>query len=436
MGLGLWVFSEWQVGTPFVVFSCLAILLQAIVILRSLLGPTPKYQLSETNSEDLDSDEFLYELESITDSKVNRRTALEVFTNGSEFYEAELHAISSAQKSICLEAYIFQTGKIAERFRDALTERARAGLKVNVLLDGLGSAGTRESYFAEMKQAGGCVGWYHDLKWHHIPDYNNRTHRELLILDGKSGFIGGAGIADHWYTGHNHNPRWRDTMVRVEGDAVSNLQSTFAENWLEARGELLNGREYFPMHFAANESNVLVIASTPSAGGATRARTLFQLLVASAQKSILITTPYFLPDKSMSDELLRAHRRGVDIKIVVPGRRADHLLTRSASRRAYGPLLKEQVQIFEYLPAMIHAKILIIDGLWSVVGSTNMDHRSFGLNDEVNLAARDPGFTARLERDFARDMAESRAVSYDEWRRRSLVERAPEILGWVMQRQQ
>lgn len=436
MGLGLWGFSEWHVGTPFVVFSCLAILLQAIVILRSLLGPSLKYQLSATNGEALDSDEFLYELESITDSKVNHRTALEVFTNGNEFYEAELQAIASAQKTICLEAYIFQTGKIADRFRDALTERARAGVKVNVLLDGLGSVGTQESYFNEMKKAGGCVGWYHDLKWHHIPDYNNRTHRELLIIDGKFGFIGGAGIADHWYTGHKNNPRWRDTMVRVEGDAASNLQSTFAENWLEARGELLIGRDYFPLSFAQNETNALVIASTPSAGGATRARTLFQLLVASAQKSILITTPYFLPDKSMSDELLRAQRRSVEIKVVVPGRKADHMLTRSASRRAYGPLLKEGVQIFEFQAAMIHAKILMIDGLWAVVGSTNMDHRSFGLNDEVNLAVRDRGFTARLERDFARDMAESRAISYDEWRRRPLVERAPELLGWVLQRQQ
>jgi cardiolipin synthase len=158
--------------------------------------------------------------------------------------------------------------------------------------------------------------------------------------------------------------------------------------------------------------------------------------VASAQKSILITTPYFLPDKSMSNELLRAHRRGVDIKIVVPGRQADHLLTRSASRLAYGQLLKEGVHIYEYQPAMIHAKILIIDSLWAVVGSTNMDHRSFGLNDEVNLAARDRGFTARLERDFARDMAESRAISYEQWKHRPLLERAPEILGWVLQRQQ
>jgi cardiolipin synthase len=309
-------------------------------------------------------------------------------------------------------------------------------VQVKVLLDGLGSVGTTEKYFADLTKAGGCIGWYHSLKWHNIPDYNNRSHRELLTIDGKFGFIGGAGVADHWYTGVHGNPRWRDTMVRVEGEAASNLQSTFAENWLEACGELIHGPDYFPIHFAENETSALVIASTPSAGGSTRARTLFQILVASARKSIFINTPYFLPDKSMSDELVRAHRRGVDIKIVVPGRKADHMLTRSASRRAYGRLLKEGVKIFEYQPAMIHAKILMVDGLWSVVGSTNMDHRSFGLNDEVNLAVRDRGFNARLERDFARDMAESRAITYEQWQHRPLVERAPEILGWVLQRQQ
>jgi cardiolipin synthase len=280
------------------------------------------------------------------------------------------------------------------------------------------------------------VSWYNALKWHTLPNYNNRSHRELLIVDGKIGFIGGAGVADHWYTGKGGNARWRDTMVRVEGDAAPNLQATFAENWLESFGELLTGNDYFPRHFAPNVTVAMVIASTPSAGGASRARTLFQLLLASAQKSINITTPYFLPDKSMMDELLRARQRGVEVRIVVPGPKSDHILTRSSSRRSYGRLLQAGVSIYEYQPAMIHAKILTIDGRWAVIGSTNMDHRSFGLNDEVNLAARDRAFTARLELDFARDVAESRAITYDQWKHRPVFERAPELLGWVLQRQQ
>src|ERR1051326_568357 len=238
MSLGLLILFVWRVGTPFVVFACLAIFLQSIVILRALMGPSPKYSLGETGSEALDSEEFLYELESLTDAKVNRRTSLEVFTNGDQYYEAELQAIASAQKTVCLEAYIFQRGKIADRFRDALVERARAGVKVKVLLDGLGSVGTTNKYFADLTKAGGCIGWYHSLKWHNIPDYNNRSHRELLIIDGKFGFIGGAGVADHWYTGVHGNPRWRDTMVRVEGKAATTLQSTFAENWIEGCWQL------------------------------------------------------------------------------------------------------------------------------------------------------------------------------------------------------
>jgi cardiolipin synthase len=304
-------------------------------------------------------------------------------------------------------------------------------------MDALGSLGTTTRHFRELCDAGGKVSWYNPMKWNRLPRYNNRSHRELLIVDGRVGFIGGAGIADHWLINKGKKLRWRDTMVRVEGDAVPNLQATFAENWLEATGEMLTGPDYYPMEDAASESAVLVVNSTPSAGGATRARMLFQLLLASAQKSIHITTPYFLPDASLRDELVGAlQERGVEVRIVVPGKHSDHMLTRSSSRLAYGKLLKAGARIFEYEPAMIHAKILLVDGIWSVVGSTNFDNRSFGLNDEVNLAAFDENFTQRLEEDFARDMAESCEVTYEQWRRRPVFDRAPELLGWVFERQQ
>jgi cardiolipin synthase len=309
---------------------------------------------------------------------------------------------------------------------------------VNVVLDALGSASTRESLFAEFKRAGGKLGWYNSATWNKLPSYNHRTHRELLVVDGRVGFIGGAGIADHWYKGSRKHPRWRDTMVRVEGPAVANLQATFAENWLESCGEVLTGPDYFPqLPDAATDGVALVVNSTPTYGGATRARLLFQMLLASAKHSIQITTPYFLPDRSMTDELLRAMReRGVAVTLLVPGKRSDHLLTRSSSRMAYGKLLKHGAAIFEYQPAMIHAKILLIDGLWSVVGSTNFDNRSFGLNDEVNLAVRDPELVERLERDFVRDLAQSTRVTYESWRNRPVLQRAPELLGWVFEREQ
>jgi cardiolipin synthase A/B len=429
--------AEYTVSTAFVVLAVLAIVAQAIVIFVALFDGGPRYKVSAPSSDSLESDGFLYMLEALTDSKVNRHTTLEVLTNGENFYDAELQAIAAAQSTINLEAYIFHRGDVAGRYVQALAERARAGVKVNVLFDGLGSSTTTESYLKPLRDAGGRVGWYHALRWNTLPRYNNRSHRELLIVDGKTGFIGGAGIADQWLHDQKKSRRWRDTMVRVQGDAVPNLQATFAENWLESCGEILTGPEYFPICDKQQGGAVLVVNSTPSGGGSTRARMLMQLLVASAKRSILITTPYFLPDSSMSDALVQAAReRGVEVKIVVPGPHADHLLTRSSGRRAYGKLLRAGARVYEYQPSMLHAKILTIDSTWGVVGSTNFDHRSFGINDEVNLAACDRPFAARLERDFHRDVAESREITLREWNRRSLLERAPELLGWVFERQQ
>jgi cardiolipin synthase A/B len=429
--------GEVTVSNTFVVFACLAMLAQAIFIIVAFFGPSPKYKISMPGSESVSSDQFLWNLEAITDAKLNHCNALEVFTNGDRFYEGELQAISQAKKNINLEAYIFEEGEIAKRYVDALTERARAGVKVKVVMDGLGSASTKESYFDEFKKGGGKFAWYHSAKWYNLPHYNNRTHRELLVVDGTVGFIGGAGIADHWYKQTNKDqPRWRDTMVRVEGDVVPNLQATFAENWLESTGELIAGPDYFPIIHRDEGKKAMIVNSMPSAGGSTRARVLMQSLIASAHKSILITTPYFLPDQSMRDELVRAKERGVQVRIVTPGKKSDHMVTRSSSERSFGPLLKAGVQVYEYQPAMIHAKILIVDGVWSVVGSTNFDNRSFGLNDEVNMAVFDEAFASRLGEDFSRDVAESKEISYQEWAHRPFWQRGPELFGWVIERQQ
>jgi cardiolipin synthase A/B len=429
--------AEFTVSTTFVVFACLAMFAQAIYILVAIFGPSPRYKIRLPESESVTSKQFLWNLEAITDAKLNRCNRVEVFTNGDQFYEAELQAIRAAKKNINLEAYIFQRGEIAQRYVDALAERAHAGVKVNVVLDAVGSGGTTNAYFAEMTKAGGKIAWYHPLRWYTIPTYNNRTHRELMVIDGTVGFIGGAGIADHWYKDKSpKSRRWRDTMVRVEGDVVPNLQATFAENWLEACGELIAGPDYFPIITREEAQTAMVVNSTPSAGGSTRARILMQSLIAGAHHSILITTPYFLPDTSMQDEIVRARRRGVQVKILTPGKHSDHALTRSSSQRAYGKLLEAGAQIFEYQPAMIHAKILIIDGVWSVVGSTNFDNRSFGLNDEVNLAVFDESFAMRLAEDYARDVANSREVTFEQWAHRPWLQRAPELLGWVLERQQ
>ena len=414
----------------------------SVVVVTSLLflalfAPGLPYRVAETEACDLDSPDFLRMIEALTDAQVRRGGAVEVLTNGEVYYEAELEAISRAESSVNLEAYIFQKGEVADRFVRALAERARAGVRVKLVLDALGSFASWDSYFRELTQAGGHVTWYHPLRWHNWPRYNNRTHRELIVIDGRVGFVGGSGVADHWLKARDGKRRWRDTMFRVEGDPVLSLQATFAENWLEASGDILAGEEYFPDVEYGGDVQAFVVNSSPTTGGSTRARILFQTLLASARESILITTPYFLPDYSARREMVRAVReRGVSVEIITPGVHSDHMLTRSSSRRLYGDLLKAGAKIYEYQPGMIHAKTMVVDGAWSVVGTTNFDNRSFGLNDEVNLAAFDRRLAARVAGDFARDRAESREITYDEWRARPLWERAYEQFGRILERQQ
>jgi cardiolipin synthase len=425
------------VPTGLFVIGCIASLVLAAYLLGGLIGSSPEYRIHGAQQmPPNDSEGFVNILESLVDAKVNRSGDFEVFADGPKFYPAALEAIRGAQRSVCLEAYIFHESEIGRMYIEALAERARAGVEINLTLDAFGSVSARGGFLRPLVEAGGRVRRYNRVSWDRLLRIDNRTHRELLIVDGTTAFIGGAGIADQWYKGVKGGPRWRDTLVRVEGEAVPNIQATFAENWLAASGELLIGEAYFPDIQSSHSATALVINSTPTVGGSTRARVLFQLLLASARHNIDITTPYFLPDKSLMRELCRAVERGVKLRILVPGRKSDHLLTRSTSRGGYGPLLQAGAEVFEYQPSMIHAKILCIDRLWSVVGSTNFDNRSFGINDEVNLAVKDPAVALRLENDMANDLNNSRQISLADWRRRPVTERATELLGWIIARQQ
>lgn len=424
-------------STGWVVVGSLCLLFVLLLLLAGVVGPMPRYSIScPDDLPDNKSESFLNVLESLTDAKVNRTGDLQVLTNGPAFYNAALDAMRSAQQSICLEAYVFQPGEIARLYVETMAERARAGVQVNLVLDAFGSWKASRDFFQPLIDAGGRVERYNKLRWYSVARFDNRTHRELLIVDGRIGFIGGAGVADQWWNGVGKNPRWRDTLVRVEGEAVTNLLATYAENWLTSHGELLCGPRYFPEIRCDHKIVAMVINSTPTPGGSTRARVLFQMLLASAQRTISITTPYFLPDKGLVRELCRAIERGVRVRILVPGRKSDHALTRSTSRGGYGPFLRAGAEVFEYRPSMIHAKIMVIDGYWAVVGSTNFDNRSFGINDEVNMAVRDADFAARLDRDMEFDLTESRRVSLADWEHRPLAERTTELLGWIIERQQ
>ena len=418
----------------FAITSMLAI---ASWVLIALFGPVPSYHLHGHLPPDLASPEFMHQLEALSGSVLEPHTHIQELPNGVIFYQAELQAISTAKKSINWEAYIFQKGEIAGQIVDALTAKARAGVTVNVVLDGVGSLSTPKKFFTALRLAGGHVSWYHPVRFYNWPRQNNRTHRELIVIDGETAFIGGAGVSDQWWHGQKKDPPWRDTMFEVTGDAVRALQGTFVENWLEASGQILAGDTYFSDSPNQTGAWSMVVDSSPTEGGSTRARVLFQALIASAKKTIDITTPYFLPDESLRKEMVRAvQERHVRVRILVPGKHSDHAMTRSSSESTFGDLLKAGAEIYEYEPAMIHAKLMVVDGEWAVVGSTNFDHRSFGLNDEVNLAALDPALAADIERDFEHDLTQTRRITVAEWQHRGPWERAKEWVGWIIAREQ
>ncbi len=424
------------------VYAIISMVIVGLLVFLILFEPGLEY-LVEAPEASLDSDEYLCLLGALADAEIHDNSSIQVLTNGDVFYEAELAAIRAAKQTVNMERYIFAKGAVAQRYIEALAERARAGVKVKLVIDAIGSFTTWDRYFKPLRDAGGKVMWYQPpFRLGSAKRFNNRTHRELMVIDGRIGFVGGAGVADWWLTGDARHPQWRDTMFRIEGKLVAGLQTTFAENWLESSGEILSGDEYFPIcsehPWAKTGTGVsgIVVISSPSAGRATRARVLFQLLLASARESIVITTPYFLPDQRARREMICAIRqRGVKVRILTPGAHADHLMTRRAGRRRFGELLHAGAEIYEYQPSMIHAKVMVIDRLWCVVGSTNFDNRSFGLNDEVNVAAPDSGLAQRLHEDFETDLAKSQRVTYEEWSHRPLHERVVEWASRLLERQ-
>jgi cardiolipin synthase len=424
-------------------FAIISMVIVALLVFLILFEPGLEYRVKPLGLP-LDGEVFARVLGALADAEPREGLHVRVLTNGDVFYAAELDAIRNAKETIHLERYIFRgADEIGRRYVDALAERARAGVKVKVVLDYIGSFTTWNSLLAPLRDAGGHVEWYQPIRWYTFKRFNNRTHRDLLIVDGRIGFVGGAGVADWWAKTTEKEPEWRDTMVRVEGELVTGLQATFAENWLESSGAVLGGgADYFPECRRDEQPNEpagdmgIVVISSPSSGRATRARILFQVLLANAAKTIDITSPYFLPDRSARREMIRAIKeRGVRLRILVPGKHADHLLTRSAGRRRFGELLEAGAEIHEYQPSMIHAKVLMIDGLWSVVGTTNFDNRSFGINDEVNVAFQNVELAERLEKDFECDLSKSKRITLEMWRGRPMTERIVEWASRILERQ-
>ena len=337
--------------------------------------------------------------------------------NGDQIFPAMLDAIRSARGSITFETYIFWSGSIGSEFADALVERAQKGVQVHVLLDWVGGR-LDEGFLARMRRAGIQIRRYNTPHWYNLDRLNNRTHRKLLMVDGRIGFIGGVGIADKW-RGHAQDPQhWRDTHFRVEGPVVAQMQSAFVDNWLQATGEVLHGERYFPPLERPGAQLAQTFTSSPG-GGAKSMQLMYLMSITAAAESIHLSASYFVPDEVAINSMLVALRRGVKIKIVVPGPYMDMDLVRRASRAEWGRLLAAGAEIYEFQPTMYHVKMLIVDGLWVSVGSTNFDSRSFSINDEANLNVFDAGFARRQTEVFAEDLEHSRRITMEEWENRA-----------------
>jgi cardiolipin synthase len=355
--------------------------------------------------------------------------------NGDEIVPAMLAAIREARRTITFETYIYWSGEVGQEFADALSERASAGVRVHVLLDWVGSQRIEQSLLAAMRDAGVEIELYRPLHWYHLARLNNRTHRKLLVVDGRVGFTGGVGIADKW-DGRAQDPdHWRDSHYRAEGPVVAQMQATFADNWSKARGVLLHGDDYFPAVEASGGMRAQMFASSPE-GGADSMQLMYLISIASAARSIALASAYFVPDQLTTDALVDARKRGVRVRILVPGPVIDTDVVRRASRAGWEPLLAAGVEIHEYQPTMFHCKVMIVDEQLVSVGSTNFDVRSFRLNDEANLNVYDAAFARRQLEVFERDLERSRRVTLEDWRarpfREKLVERLAATIAWQL----
>lgn len=354
--------------------------------------------------------------------------------NGDQIFPAMLQAIHGAKNTITFETYIYWSGEVGKAFADALAARAKAGVKVHVLLDWVGSAKMDDGLLDRMRGAGVEIRKFHKPHWYTLAKLNNRTHRKLLVVDGSTGFTGGVGIAQKWTGAGQDAEHWRDSHFRVEGPVVAQIQATFLDNWLKVSGQVLHGEAYFPALKVAGQSGAQMLSSSPS-NGSENMELMYQMALTAADSSIDLSMAYFVPDELSTKVLLDAMRRGVRLRIITPGKITDTETVRAASRSTWGPLLVAGAQIYEYQPSMFHCKVLIIDNYMVSVGSTNFDNRSFSLNDEANLNVYDAQFAARQTQVFEEDLKRSRRVSLQEWQARPLKEKVMEQISSVFSSQ-
>jgi cardiolipin synthase len=371
----------------------------------------------------LDDAQFQRSMSVLLGPPITEGNKVEVLLNGDAIFDSMLKAIREAQYTITFETYIYWSESIGKEFAEALIERARAGVKVHVMLDFIGSIKMDAASMKAMEDAGIKLQRFHKPVWWKLTKLNNRTHRKVLVVDGKIGFTGGVGIADQWRGKAEDKKHWRDTHFRVEGPAVGQMQAVFADNWTKATGTVLDGPHYFPLLTAQGGHRAQMFSSSPS-GGSESMLLMYLMSITAAQHTIHLSSSYFVPDELSIKALVAAAKRGVKIRIITPGDNIDSDVVRAASRARWGELLKAGIQIAEYQPTMYHVKALVVDSLMVSVGSTNFDNRSFSLNDEANLNVFDAAFAAEQVKVFDDDWKHAKVITYAAWENRPVTEKA------------
>ena len=397
----------------------------AAVLLMNFAMPEKKIERSLTHQYGISDPQFRHELGVLLGPPILDGNSAVNLENGDSIFPAMLEEIRAAKRTITFETYIYWSGEVGRMFSQALSDRARAGVKVHVLLDWVGSQKIEHEFLDEMKGAGVQVQMFHPLNWYHLARINNRTHRKLLVVDGQVGFTGGVGIADLW-SGHAQDPEhWRDSHYRVTGPVVAQMQAAFMDNWITTTGKVLQGDAYFPVLPATGTASAQVFTSSPQ-GGADSMVLMYLMAISSSQQTIDLSAAYFVPDELTLKALVVAMRRGVRLRILTPGPYIDAEVVKKASRASWNTLLAEGAQIYEYQPSMFHCKTLIVDELLVSVGSTNFDGRSFRLNDEANLNVLDHDFARQLTMVFETDIKSAKQMTLEQWQRRPWYDRAAE----------
>ncbi len=419
--------AKWVAGTALVTLAL-------VLLVQNLTGGEQKIEQQLPALYKTDAAEFRRSLSALLGPQIVEGNQVDTLNNGDEIFPSMLEAIRSAKSTITFETYIYWSGSIGQEFVDALTERARAGVRVHVLLDWVGSLKMQQPLLDAMKQAGIEVERFHEPHWTNWDKLNNRTHRKLLVVDGRVGFTGGVGIADQWRGQARNKDEWRDTHYRVAGPVVAQMQAVFLDNWMRATGQVLHGQDYFPTLPAVGNLPAQMFSSSPS-GGSESMHLMYMLSITAARTSIDLASAYFVPDEMTIKTLVDAAQRGVKVRVLTPNGHIDSETVRKASRGSWGPMLEAGIEIAEYQPTMFHVKGLIVDGLFTSVGSTNFDNRSFRLNDEANLNVLDAGFGRTQQQVFEQDWAKSRRITLAEWQNRPWSERLLERLASLLHSQ-